>query len=88
MLDRLHVLWRHYSSWCLYALIALGGLQEASVPLADYLPRWVMIALAFAALAAKVVPQTKPPTIDPAKAAKDYAQTRQWAGKGPGRVEE
>ncbi len=60
MIKRLHVLWRHYSSWLLYAIIALGSLQEFAVGLADFLPRWVLVVLAFAALAAKLVPQPEP----------------------------
>lgn len=65
MTKRLYVLWRHFSSWFLYAIIALGSLQEFSVGLADLLPRWVLVALAFAALAAKLFPQKVPqqPTI-------------------------
>lgn len=89
MFDRLHVLWRHYSSWCLYALIALGGLQEFAPALADYLPRWVLVATAFAALAAKLIPQDVRRQLDAEQAAREYAEHQRMAGKATtGRVEE
>jgi hypothetical protein len=52
----LSVLWKHYSSWILYAIIALGGAQQAGIQI-DGLPKWICTALAICALVAKTVPQ-------------------------------
>jgi hypothetical protein len=59
MINRLYVLWRHYSSWFLYAIIAIGGAQEFAIGLADYLPRWSLILLAACAVIVKLIPQSK-----------------------------
>lgn len=56
MRERLSVLWRHYSSWFLIAITALGGLQQAGVQI-EGLPKWAITALAFCALGAKLIPQ-------------------------------
>lgn len=66
MRDRIHVLWRHYSSWALYAIGALAAAQAdpAIAPYLTLLPKWVMVVLVIIALAAKVIPQ-KPPAPKP-----------------------
>ncbi len=56
MLKRLPVLWKHYSSYFLGAIVALGGIQQAGFEI-EGLPKWITTALALCALAAKLVPQ-------------------------------
>lgn len=57
MKRRLPVLWRHYSSWCIAAIGAVAGARELGLELAEYLPRWTLVVLTFAALASKIIPQ-------------------------------
>lgn len=57
MTKRLYVLWRHFSSWFLYAIIALGSAQEFAFGLSDYLPRWSLVVLAVCAVICKLIPQ-------------------------------
>lgn len=59
MKARLEVLWRHYSSWMIYAIIGIGGLQEFVPDLSEYLPKQIITGIAVAALIAKLIPQTK-----------------------------
>lgn len=63
MRDRIQVLWRHYSSWVLYAIGALAAAQ-ADPTLAPYLsllPKRVIVGLVICALIAKVIPQKPKP---------------------------
>lgn len=65
MIDRLYVLWRHFSSWFLYAIIVLGSAQEFAFGLADYIPRWILVVLAVCAVISKLFPQKVPqPKLD------------------------
>jgi len=61
MLERLEVLWKHYSSWFLYAIGALAAAQQdpALAPYLALLPKKLMLALVLCALIAKVIPQKK-----------------------------
>lgn len=52
-------LWRHYSSYALYAVIAVGGLEIYLPQLADKIPVWAFIAIALAGALVKVLPQDK-----------------------------
>lgn len=56
MLDRLSILWRHYSSWLLYAIIAVGALPKEEIQ-ALGLPSQLTTALAVCTLVAKLIPQ-------------------------------
>lgn len=60
MRRRFEVLWRHYSSWILYAIIAVGALPKEEIQ-ALGLPAQITTALAVCALIAKLIPQ-KPKT--------------------------
>ena len=55
---RLDVLWKHYSSWILYAIIAIGAIPKEEIQALGLPPRLVTF-LAFCALAAKLIPQSK-----------------------------
>ena len=55
-MNKINVLWRHYSSWFLGAIVALGALHEFGLGI-EGLPRWVTPVLAVCALAAKLVKQ-------------------------------
>lgn len=57
---RLEVLWKHYSSYFMGAIVFLGGLQQFTTAV-DGLPKWVGPLLAVAALVAKTIPQTPAP---------------------------
>lgn len=59
MRSRLWVLAKHYSSYLLYAIITLGSLQEYSTSVSEYVPRWVLVVIAIAALISKTIPQTQ-----------------------------
>ena len=59
-MNQINVLWKHYSSWFLAAIVALGAMQEAGVQI-DGLPQWATALLAVCALAAKLVRQAPPP---------------------------
>lgn len=59
MKPRLEVLWKHYSSYLIYAIIALGSLQDYIPQVVEYVPRQVVVAIAVAALIAKLIPQNK-----------------------------
>lgn len=55
-MNKIEVLWKHYSSWFLGAIVALGALHEFGLEI-EGLPRWVTPVLAVCALVAKLVPQ-------------------------------
>jgi hypothetical protein len=55
------VLWKHYSSWFLGAIVAVGTLHQFGLEI-EGLPRWVTPVLAVCALVAKLVPQSRLPT--------------------------
>ena len=59
-MNKIEVLWKHYSSWFLGAIVALGGLQQAGIEI-EGLPKWITTALAICALVAKLVPQGRKP---------------------------
>lgn len=59
-MNKIEVLWKHYSSWFLGAIIALGAVQEAGLEI-EGLPKWITTALAVCALVAKLVRQTPQP---------------------------
>lgn len=66
MLDRIRRLgWEHlWSSWSArlqWAIIAIGGVWEIVPGLADYLPRWLVQALAVGALVAKLLQNRQRP---------------------------
>lgn len=52
-------LWRHYSSYALYAVIAVGSLQQYLPQLKDNIPPWVLITIGLCGAVAKVIPQDK-----------------------------
>lgn len=52
------VLWKHYSSWILYAIIAIGAIPKEEIQALGLHPRLVTF-LAFCALVAKLIPQSK-----------------------------
>lgn len=54
---RIPTLWRHYSSWVLAAIAAVAGAREYGLEVSEYLPRSVLVILAFAGLVVKVIPQ-------------------------------
>lgn len=56
MRDRINVLWKHYSSWLLYAIIAVGAIPKEEAMTLGLSPRLVSI-LAVCALVAKLIPQ-------------------------------
>ena len=55
---QIQVLWKHYSSYPLYAIIAVGGLYQyvAGIP---QLPTWLVATLAIVSLICKLIPQTQ-----------------------------
>lgn len=55
-MNKTEVLWKHYSSWFLGAIVALGTLHEFGLEI-EGLPRWVTPVLAVCALVAKLIPQ-------------------------------
>lgn len=59
MRDRIDVLWKHYSSWFLYAIGALAAaFQDPNLsPYLSMLPKRVIVYLVFCALGAKLIPQ-------------------------------
>ena len=60
-LDRiqLHVLWAHYSSYGIYLIALYEAAKLDGVDL-TWLPRWIVLALSIASLAAKVWKQQPP----------------------------
>ena len=52
-------LWRHYSSYALYAVIAVGSLQQYLPQLTGSIPPWVLITIGLCGAVAKVIPQDK-----------------------------
>lgn len=63
MRDRIHVLWRHYSSWFLYAIGGLAAaLQDPTLaPYLSLLPKRIIVYLVICALVAKMIPQKPKP---------------------------
>jgi hypothetical protein len=59
-MNKIEVLWKHYSSWFLGAIVALGALHEFGLEI-EGLPRWVTPVLAVCALVAKLVRQAPAP---------------------------
>ena len=59
-MNQINVLWKHYSSWFLGAIIALGALHEFGLQI-EGLPQWITTALAVCALLAKLVRQAPNP---------------------------
>jgi hypothetical protein len=55
-----HILWRHWSSWFLWLLAALGTAWTVLPEFRAELPPWVASMLAIAGLLAKMVPQLPP----------------------------
>lgn len=58
-MDRLHTLWRHYSSQALIAVATIGALKESLPELSPYLPGWLVSLVAVCGLAGKLIPQGK-----------------------------
>ena len=56
MILDLKVLWQHYSSYFLTAIVVLGGLNEYVGEIAG-IPHWITIVLAICALISKTIPQ-------------------------------
>lgn len=56
-LSRVRTVVRHYSTWALSAVVAVGGLYEFAPAFRDDLPAWIMPALAVAGLVGKLIPQ-------------------------------
>lgn len=59
MRDRINVLWRHYSSWFLYAAGAsAAALQDPNLaPYLSFLPKWIVVYLVIGAIISKLIPQ-------------------------------
>jgi hypothetical protein len=58
------ILYRHASSWILYAIAAVEIARSQGVDLSG-LPRWLTAALAVAGIAAKLYRQGEPPHLGP-----------------------
>lgn len=61
MKANLATLWKHYSAWALWILGAVGGLWQYVPEVREYLPGWLVTALALAGLVAKLIPQVPAP---------------------------
>ncbi len=69
---RLRVIIRHYSTWALTALGAVGGLYEFVPAFRDDLPPWLIVALAVLGLVGKAIPQGPKPGELAAQTYADY----------------
>lgn len=63
-LNSLSVLYKHYSSYGMYAIAVYEAAKLQGVAL-SWLPRWIVLALSIASLAAKVWKQQQPPKVQP-----------------------
>ena len=57
MKSRIRAVWRHYSTWALAAVLAVGSLWQYVPEVQEFLPRWVVAVIAVAGLIGKLIPQ-------------------------------
>ena len=69
---RLRVIVRHYSTWALGLLGAVGGLYEFVPAFRDDLPPWLIVTLAVAGLVGKYISQEPKPGELSAQTYADY----------------
>lgn len=72
MTPRIRALFRHYSSWALWAITAVGGLWQYVPEVREFLPLWVVQVLAVAGLIGKLIPQGPKPGELSAQTYADY----------------
>lgn len=58
-------LWRHYSSYALYAVITIGSLEQYMPQLKDNIPPWALITVGLCGAIVKIIPQDPPKTNAP-----------------------
>lgn len=53
-------LWRHYSSYIIYAVIAIGALEQYVPAIQGSIPPWALIVIGMCGALVKVIPQPRP----------------------------
>lgn len=72
MKSRIRAVWRHYSTWALAAVLAVGSLWQYVPEVQAFLPRWVVAVIAMAGLIFKLIPQGPKPGELSAQTYADY----------------
>lgn len=72
MKSRIRAVWRHYSTWALAAVLAVGSLWQYVPEVQEFLPRWVVAVIAMAGLIGKLIPQGPKPGELSAQTYADY----------------